>query len=59
MVCFHSYVYADNCSMFLNWLLLASTHALSHARSVSMDALMMRYSVLSEAFNRRCRKISH
>jgi len=35
--------------MFLNCLLLASTRALSRARSVSMDALMMRYSMLSEA----------
>jgi len=48
-----------NCSMFLNCLLLASTRALRHARSVSMDALMTRYSMLSEAFSRRCRKISH
>ena len=39
-----------NCSMFLNCLLLASTRALSRARSVSMDALMTRYSMLSEAF---------
>jgi len=35
--------------MFLNCLLLASTRALSYARSVSMDALMTRYSTLSEA----------
>ena len=48
-----------NCSMFLNCLLLASTRALSRARSVSMDALMTRYSMLSEAFSRRWRKISH
>jgi len=48
-----------NCSMFLNCLLLASTRALSRARSVSMDALMMRYSMQSKAFSRRCRKISH
>jgi len=39
-------------------LLLASTRALSHARSVSMDAPMTRYSMVSEAFSRRCRKIS-
>ena len=38
-----------NCSMFLNCLFLASMHALSRARSVSMDALMTRYSMLSEA----------
>jgi len=38
-----------NCNMFLNCLLLASTRALSRARSVSMDALMTRYSMLSEA----------
>jgi len=38
-----------NCSMFLNCLLLESTRALSYARSVSMDALMTHYSVLSEA----------
>jgi len=35
--------------MFLNCLFLASMHALSRARSVSMDALMTRYSMLSEA----------
>ena len=38
-----------NCSMFLNCLLLASTHALSRARGVSMDALMTHCSMLSEA----------
>jgi len=38
-----------NCSMFLNCLLLASMHALSRARSVSMDAPMTRYLMLSEA----------
>jgi len=38
-----------NCTMFLNCQLLASMHALSRARSVSMDALMTRYSMLSEA----------
>jgi len=38
-----------NCSMFLNCLLLESTRALSRASSVSMDATMMRYSMLSEA----------
>jgi len=38
-----------NCSMFLNCLLLASTRALSRARSVSMNALMTRNSMLSEA----------
>jgi len=38
-----------NRSMFLNCLLLASTRALSRARSVSMDALMTSYSMLSEA----------
>jgi len=38
-----------NCSMFLNCLLLASTRASSRARSMSMDALMTRYSMLSEA----------
>jgi len=37
-----------NCSVFLNCLLLASMRALSRARSVSMDALMTRYSMLSE-----------
>jgi len=35
--------------MFLDCLLSASTRALSRARSVSMDALMTRYSMLSEA----------
>jgi len=35
--------------MFLNCLLLASTRALSRARSMSVDALMMRYSMLSKA----------
>ena len=34
------------------------TRALSRARSVSMDALMTRYSMLSKAFNKRGRKIS-
>jgi len=38
-----------NCSMYLNCLLLASTRALSRARSVSMDALMTCCSMLSEA----------
>jgi len=35
--------------MFLNWLLLASMRALSRAHSVSMNALMMRCSMLGEA----------
>jgi len=35
--------------MFLNCLLLASTRVLSHARIVSMDVPMTRYSMLSEA----------
>jgi len=35
--------------MFLNCLLLASTHSSSRARSMSVDALMTRYSMLSEA----------
>jgi len=39
-------------------LLLASMRALSRAHSVSVDALMTRYSTLSEALNRRCHKIS-
>jgi len=39
-------------------MLLASTRALSPARSVSMDAQMKRYSMLSKASSRRCRKIS-
>jgi len=48
-----------NYSMCLNSLLLASTRALSHARSMSMDAPMTRYSMLSEAlFSKRCSKIS-
>jgi len=47
-----------NCSMTLNCLLLASTRALSRACSVSVDALMTRYSVLSNAFSGRCHKIS-
>jgi len=34
--------------MFLSCLLLASMRALSRARSVSMDAPMTRYSMLSE-----------
>jgi len=34
-------------SMFLHRLLLAITRALSRARSVSMDAPMTRYSMLS------------
>jgi len=38
-----------NCSMFLNCLLLADMHALSRARSVSMDAPVTCYSMLSEA----------
>jgi len=38
-----------NCTMFLNCLHLASMHALSRVRSVSMDAPMMRCSMLSEA----------
>jgi len=44
-------------SMRLNCLLLASTRALSRARSVSMDDPMTRYSVLREAFSRRSLKI--
>jgi len=35
--------------MFLSCLLLASMRGLSRARSVSMDALMTCYSMLSEA----------
>jgi len=48
-----------NYSMCLHWLFLANTHVLSRARSVSMDAPMTRYSMLSESFSRRCRTISH
>jgi len=40
-----------NYSLFLNYL--------NRARSVSMDALMTRYSMLSEALSRRRREISH
>jgi len=44
--------------MHLNCLLLAATRALSRARNMSMDAPMRHYSMLGEAFSRRCRKIS-
>jgi len=45
-----------NRSMFLNCLLLASMRGLSRACSVSVDALMTRYSMLSEALARAAAK---
>ena len=37
----------------------ARRHALSRARNLSMDASMTRCSMLSQAFNRRCRNLLH